>query len=235
MQLCMARTSEAQDERELHMTAIIFDLDGTLIHSTPDLTVAVNRMLAEESAQALDEATLQGFVGDGLHKLVERVISHAGLDAAKQDDLAARTLAHYNAVNGQNTVLYPGVLDCLHALRTQGFDQGICTNKPEAPARHVLTHFGLSEIFATVVGGDTLTQRKPAPAPLLHTIEALGASADETVYVGDSEVDEATARNASVPFALYTKGYRKKPINDFEAAFIFDHFDDLTTWLAGRA
>ena len=235
----MARTTPdligGQDEHDPHMTAIIFDLDGTLIHSTPDMTVAVNRMLAEESAAALDEATLQGFVGDGLHKLVERVIAHACLDAAKQNDLAQRTLAHYNAVNGQNTVLYPGVLDCLSALGARGFALGICTNKPEAPARHVLAHFGLSGTFAAVIGGDTLPERKPDPAPLQHTMDMLGARAGETIYVGDSEVDEATARNAGVPFALYTHGYRKKPVADFDAVFTFGHFDDLTTWLARRA
>ena len=217
------------------MTTIIFDLDGTLIHSTPDMTVAMNRMLAEESMKPLDGATLQGFVGDGLFKLVERVIDYVGLELARLDEIAPRVLAHYNAVNGQNTVLYPGVEECLGALAAAGHRLGICTNKPEAPARHVVEHFGLTGLFAAVVGGDTLAVRKPDAEPLLHTSALLGGTADDTIFVGDSEVDEATARNASIPFALYTQGYRKKAVADFHTALAFDDFPELTRWLAERA
>ena len=217
------------------MTTIIFDLDGTLIHSTPDMTVAVNWMLTEESAQPLDEATLQGFVGDGLFKLVERVIDHVRLDPARLDEIAPRVLAHYNAVNGQNTLLYPGVEGCLNTLAAKGDKLGICTNKPEAPARHVLGHFRMTGFFDAVVGGDTLNMRKPDPEPLLHTIALLGGDADDTVYVGDSEVDEATAKNAGVPFALYTQGYRKKGATDFHAALAFGDYGELTDWLIKRA
>ena len=128
------------------MTAIIFDLDGTLIHSTPDMTVAMNRMLSEERAQPLDEATLQDFVGDGLFKLVERVIAHVGLDPARLDEIAPRVLAHYNAVNGKHTILYPGVANCLAVLHQAGHRLGICTNKPTAPMEAVLADFNRSRV-----------------------------------------------------------------------------------------
>ena len=217
------------------MTAIIFDLDGTLIHSTPDLQEAVNRMLAEESLQPLDEATIESFVGNGLHKLVERVIECVDLEPRRLGELSARVLAHYNAVNGQKTVLYPGAADCLATLSANGYRLGICTNKPESPARKVLEHFELADLFPVIVGGDTLAVRKPDPELLCHCADQLGATRAEVVYVGDSEVDEATARNAGVPFALYTKGYRKKPAGDFESVLAFDDFAELAAWLGQRA
>ena len=207
------------------MPSIIFDLDGTLIDSAPDIHVAVNLMLAAEGLQPLTLAEVTGFIGNGLPRLVELVMQHRGIDMARHADLSAQVLDLYNAGNGALTVLYPGVAECLHRLRQVGYVLGLCTNKPLVPTHAVLRHFGIAHLFAAVIGGDSLPQRKPDPAPLLRVIADLNTAG--CVYVGDSEVDYDTAIAADVPFALYTEGYRKTPLDGFPAATPFDHFDDL--------
>lgn len=194
------------------MSAVIaFDLDGTLIDSVPDLAAAVNRMLVAQKMPELDLPTITGFVGNGLPKLVERVIAHSELDMSQHDALTRITLDNYMRAPTERTVLYPGVRDMLESFRANGHALGICTNKPEGAAHHVLDALDLSRFFAVVVGGDTLAQRKPDPAPLLHVFEKLGDG--PRFYVGDSEVDAETAKRAQVPFALFTEGYRKRPVS----------------------
>ncbi len=217
------------------MKAIVFDLDGTLIHSTADLQAAVNAMLAEESADALDEATVQSFVGNGLAKLVERVMEATGLDAARHVALTERTLQHYNRENGRRTTVYPGAAGCLRHLADHGHALGICTNKPAAPARHILEKLGLARYFQAIVGGDSLNVRKPDPQPLLHTLTLLEAGPADALYVGDSEVDAETATRADIPFALYTEGYRKTPVASFETVLQFADFADLQAFILDPA
>ncbi|MCL6285464.1 phosphoglycolate phosphatase [Ruegeria sp. 2012CJ41-6] len=190
--------------------AIVFDLDGTLIDSVPDLAAAVNLTLTARGLPELDLTTIIGFVGNGLPKLVERVMTHGGVDMGLHSKLTRITLDNYMRAPTARTVLYAGVRDMLEAFTTSGNALGICTNKPEAAARQVLDALDLSRFFAVVVGGDTLAQRKPDPAPLLHVFEQLGAG--PRFYVGDSEVDAETAQRAGVPFALFTEGYRKSPV-----------------------
>ena len=104
---------------------------------------------------------------------------------------------------------------------------GVCTNKSEPLAREVMAALDLTRYFQAIVGGDTLIQRKPDPAPLRHTAGLLTAAADSLVYVGDSEVDAATAKAAGIPFALFTRGYRKAPAESLPAAARFDDFAAL--------
>ncbi|MFA3920729.1 phosphoglycolate phosphatase [Ruegeria hyattellae] len=191
--------------------AIVFDLDGTLIDSVPDLAAAVNLTLTARDLPELDLPTITGFVGNGLPKLVERVMTHSGIDMGHHGELTRITLDNYMRAPTARTVLYVGVRDMLEAFTTSGHALGICTNKPEAAARQVLDALDLSRFFAVVVGGDTLAQRKPDPAPLLHVFKQLDAG--PRFYVGDSEVDAETARRAAVPFALFTEGYRKSPVS----------------------
>ena len=205
------------------MAAVIFDLDGTLVDSAPDIHAAVNRLLLVEGAPPLAFNMVKQFIGNGVPTLIARVMAAQGRAG---DDLHARWLVRFMAdyADGATdlTRLYPGVPEALAALRGAGHVLGICTNKPEAPARHVLESFGLAGYFAVVLGGDSMTVRKPDPAPLRAVAEALGHG--PVIFVGDSEVDAETAEAAGVPFLLFTEGYRKSDVEAIAHAARFESF-----------
>ncbi len=204
---------------------LIFDLDGTLIDSAPDIHAAANRMLAGEGVEPLDLPTITSFIGNGLPKLVERVMAARGMDPARHKALTQITLDHYNADATTLTRPYPGVPQALQALEAAGHRLALCTNKPEAPARAVLADLGLAGHFPVIVGGDTLAVNKPDPAPALACVEAMGGGA--AAYVGDSEVDAETAQRAGLPFYLFTEGYRKSPVAALPHKAVFADFADL--------
>ncbi|SMP13092.1 phosphoglycolate phosphatase [Shimia sagamensis] len=194
------------------MQTVIFDLDGTLVDSAPDIRASVNKMLAEEGLPDLNLPTVISFVGNGLPTLVRRVMAHFSIEDSQFSRLNARVLAIYNASTYEHTVMYYGVREVLSILHAKGVRLGVCTNKPEEPARHVLDALDLTQYFDVVVGGDTFEKRKPDPLPLLKVIGETSLS--DVLYVGDSEVDAETARRAGVTFALFTEGYRKSPVED---------------------
>lgn len=209
--------------------AIVFDLDGTLIDSAGGIRVAVNKMLLELGQAPLDLATITGFIGHGLPMLVLRVITFLGLDPAQQDDLTAQVIAHYNADPLAETTLYPAVESTIKLLKQNGFALGICTNKPIIATQDILAKTGLEPYFDVVLGGDSLRQRKPDPAPLIEAFKRLKS---QGLYVGDSEVDAETAQRAGVDFALFTEGYRKTPINELPHHFAFSQYDVLGDYIA---
>ncbi|MCT4654981.1 MAG: phosphoglycolate phosphatase [Cohaesibacter sp.] len=223
------------------MAALVFDLDGTLVDSAPDLLGAANKFLADFGAEPLGLATLHSFVGNGVPKLVERLVSARGLDQTSTDqaDLVRQFLAHYDAALFDLSEPYPGVRDCLEILQQAGHKLAVCTNKPEQQAKAIVDGLGLGGFFDEVVGGDRLDVKKPDPAPLLHAFECLGAAfglssgaKDTHFYVGDSEVDLATAKAADIPFFLFTEGYRKTALDEMTGDRArFSHFDDLAALL----
>lgn len=208
------------------MAAVIFDLDGTLVDSAPDIHAAVNRMLADAGQAALPAQTVNGFIGNGVPALVARVLAACGQepDPARQAEWQAGFLRHYAADSTTLTQLYPGVTAALSALARDGHQLALCTNKPELPARKILRAFGLAGLFPVVIGGDSLPQRKPDPAPLLAAACGLDGP---VLFVGDSEVDAQTALAARVPFVLFTEGYRKAPVSALPHAARFARFSDL--------
>lgn len=205
--------------------AILFDLDGTLVDSAADLHAAAARLLIREGQAPLSADVIRSFVGNGVPKLVERIIGATGLDLVDHDRLTASFLEDYNAHATDLTRAYPGVMDALAVLHARGFSMGICTNKPEAPARHILEALGMAAFFPVVIGGDTYPTRKPDPAGLLAGFDQIGAAA--RLFVGDSEVDADTSVAADVAFALYTQGYRKSPVAGIPHQAAFDAFDAL--------
>ena len=208
--------------------SVIFDLDGTLIDSAPDIHGAVNHMLRDVGVEPLTMVEVRSFIGNGVRVLVQRVMDARGL-TAPHPDLLARFLLHYNAAPAVLTLMYPGVRAALVTLRDFGHPLGICTNKPEATTRMILQAFDLEQFFISVIGGDTLPVHKPDPAPLLSACAALGG---DCVFVGDSEVDAETAVRAGVPFVLFTQGYRRGPV---EAAAQFADYAALPGVLLGMA
>jgi len=215
------------------VSAIVFDLDGTLIDSAPDIRAAVNRTLEGEGHAPLDLPTVVSFIGHGLPNLVAKAMAARGIDMAEHARLTGVTLAHYNAASNDLTRPYPGMMAVLERLRRDGHRLGICTNKPEGPARKVLDQFAMAHLFDVVVGGDSLTVKKPDPAPLHHAFAALGVISG--LYVGDSEVDADTAQAAAVPFAFFTQGYCHIPHQDVTCIARFDHFDALPGIVADLA
>ncbi len=204
------------------MQTVIFDLDGTLVDSAPDIRASVNKMLAEEGLPELDLPTVISFIGNGLPVLVQRVMAHFQIADSEFLRLSARVLEIYNASTSEHTVTYEGVREVLDALLAQGVRMGVCTNKPKQPAMHVLDGLDLSKYFDVVVGGDSFEKRKPDPLPLLETIGE--TPLQDVLYVGDSEVDAETAQRAGVTFALFTEGYRKTPVEDIP------HDRQFSTW-----
>jgi len=206
--------------------AIVFDLDGTLVDSLADIAAAANRMLADQGLAPLPEETIRGFVGNGLPKLVERVMVHCDLDLDLHPDLTQAMLRHYTAASSTRTQPYPGVHEALTEFQQSGMSLGLCTNKPETPARHILQALNLEPYFDVVIGGDTLDTRKPDPSHLLTTFERLGRHSAR-IFVGDSEIDAETAQRAKVPFLLFSKGYRKSPPERIPHHAAFDDFRTL--------
>ncbi|MEO9514433.1 MAG: HAD-IA family hydrolase [Paracoccaceae bacterium] len=203
---------------------IAFDLDGTLIDSVADIHAAVADVLQDNGITPLDLPTIVSFVGNGLPHLVGLVIKRVGLDMNRHATLTQAVLDRYNRDSTSHTCLYPGVRDALEQLKSAGHSFGLCTNKPEGPARAIVQHLDLGP-FECIVGGDTFPERKPQPGPLKATFAALQNG--PMLFVGDSEVDAETAQNAQVPFLLYTEGYRKSAVSDIPHHAAFSHFDQL--------
>jgi len=213
------------------MRPVIFDLDGTLIDSAPDIRAAVNRMLVAEGCDPLDLPTVISFIGNGLPRLVARAMAARAIPDSERARLTAITKAHYDAAPAVLTRPYPGVPDMLATLNARGYPLGLCTNKPEDSARALLDDMGLAHHFDAIIGGDRLPVPKPDPA-MLHACVAELGHPGSAVLVGDSEVDAATAHAAGVPFLLFTRGYRKSPPEALNPAATFDDHATLPALVA---
>lgn len=216
------------------LPALIFDLDGTLIHSAPDIHAAANAVAAPRGIAPYTLPEITGFIGSGVAVLIARMLRARGLpDAgALHTEMAAEFAGLYEGAVGL-TRPYPGVMAALAVLGAAGHPMALCTNKPVAPARAVLHHLGMAGHFPVLVGGDSLPVKKPDPAPLHTAVAALGGP--RAIYVGDSEVDAETADRAGLPFLLFTEGYRSTPVADLPHAAAFSdwaHFPDLVARLA---
>lgn len=213
------------------LPALVFDLDGTLVDSAPDIHAAANKIFESKGLEPFPFETVRGFIGNGVGVLVSRLLACRGLEPT--GSLHAEMVANFISIYEEAfdlTELYPGAAGALTDLHAKGFPLAICTNKPEGPARAALRHFGLAPLFPVVVGGDSLPQRKPDPAPLLVAIKAVQAS--RALFVGDSEVDAETAHAAGVPLALFSGGYRKAPVEALDPRIVFDHHAALPRLVA---
>jgi phosphoglycolate phosphatase len=210
--------------------AVIFDLDGTLVDSVPDLHAASAAMLRGLGRAPLPLDEVRGFVGNGVARLVERCLAATGgADAVLRAEARALFDAAYIRDIATLTRPYDGVEAALDALAARGCRLGVCTNKPEAMAAEVLAGLGLAPRIAALVGGDTAGALKPDPAPLRLCHARLGGG--PVLFVGDSETDAASATAAGAPFALFTGGYRKSPVESFEMVLAFDDFADLIAFV----
>ena len=191
--------------------AVLFDLDGTLIDTLPDLHAAACAMLNDLGRPPLPLESIRAYVGRGIPNLIKRVLAnslHVAEDPNQPPpEAVASYRRHYARENGRNAKVYPGVLEGLASLRAQGVPLGVVTNKADTFIQPLLEQTGLSGYFEVLVGGDRLPKVKPDPMPLVWACGRLGVSPAETLFIGDSINDALAARAAGCPVFLLPYGY----------------------------
>ncbi|MEQ7329616.1 phosphoglycolate phosphatase [Xanthomonas campestris] len=185
---------------------VIFDLDGTLVDSASDIAEALNGTLQELGLQQFPEATVRSWIGEGVHTLLATALREAGSDRDVDTEMPVM-MRHYEASLLHHPRLYPGVAEALPALRSAGATLALCTNKPARFIQPLLEHLGIAAQFATVLGGDSLPQRKPSAAPLLHLAQQFQHAPAQCLMVGDSATDAAAAQAAGMPLVMVRYGY----------------------------
>jgi phosphoglycolate phosphatase len=210
-------------------SSLLFDLDGTLIDSAPDVCASINRVLTIMSRPPISIADTKLLVGYGARTLVEKALDMTGPPGSEEDIdfLLSGFLDSYRRNPSEHTVLFPGAREALERFTEAGIRLGICTNKPEATCFPVLEAFDLKQYFATVICGDTLDFRKPDPRHVFHTLDAMGAKRNDAAFIGDSEADIEAANNADLPSVLVTFGYCNVPFDSLGANALIGHFDQL--------
>ncbi len=214
------------------LRAILFDLDGTLVDSAGDLRNALNIVLAQRGLRTLSLDEVKGMIGDGATKLVERGLAATGGDPATLMETHRAFLAIYEANASTLTRPYPGAVETLEALTARGLPLAVVTNKPAAATATVLEALDLARFFKVVVGGDTLPQRKPHPAPILHALEGLGVLAEAALMVGDNHHDIHSARAAGTAAIAVTYGYSHVPHAELGADRLIDNLTELLPLVA---
>ena len=210
--------------------AVLFDLDGTLIHSAPDLHAAANVICNMRGWPEFELETIISYIGNGIPTLVKRIFDERGASTKEADYQTAVMdyLAYYNANSTRLTKPYAGVVGALDELKALKIPMAVVTNKPEAPAKTILQQLNLDRYFKAIIGGDSTLSKKPDVAPYLAACNMLDVDLADTIYVGDSETDGKTALTANVPFILFTGGYRNSSIEEIPHRHTIDHFQQLT-------
>lgn len=221
----------------LSCRAILFDLDGTLVDSAPDLWRATNHVLTLRGYPALELGHVRDYVGNGARFLLAR--GFWGLEASPPandpdfETAVADFLDHYRRHITDHSHPYPGVVETLETLKKRGFPLAVVTNKVESLTRIMLDNLNLTRFFDIVVGGDTLPERKPHPLPILHAVQHLGVTPETAVMIGDSETDALAARAAGCCLIIVSHGYnRNLPLAELHPDVIIDHFNQLPGLLA---
>lgn len=211
---------------------IIFDFDGTLINSIPDLATAVNKMLTHFDLPVIDIELIASFVGNGAATLVKRALELALQERELTDDFFAKAFAFYLSaykdVSCQNTFTYPGVVDTLRYLDQKGYKMVICTNKPFRYIESILDFLSIKQYFKIWIGEDSIPEKKPDAAPLLYLANAMNTTIEKSIMVGDSKNDILAAHNAAMDSIGVTYGYNyNENIADYRPGLILDSFSDL--------
>ncbi|WP_079214109.1 phosphoglycolate phosphatase [Ventosimonas gracilis] len=210
---------------------VMFDLDGTLVDSVPDLAAALNQMLSELGREPVALADVRTWVGNGARVLVRRALAgsmeHSAISEEQTEPALARFMAAY--ANAQHySQLYPGALPTLKWLHKQQIEMALVSNKPEQFIAPLLDHLKIGRYFRWIIGGDTLAQCKPDPAALLFVLQMAGVTADEALFIGDSCNDVRAAHAAQVRCVALSYGYNHgRPIAEENPALVIDDLREL--------
>jgi phosphoglycolate phosphatase len=214
--------------------ALLFDLDGTLVDTAPDLLGALNAVLLSESRQPVNPHTLRHMVGHGARALIEQAMAATGepVTAEQLPVLVDRFIAHYrdHIVDGSRP--FPDVPETLEHLKRQGARLAVLTNKPQVLTEPILEALELSQFFGVICGSGRYDYNKPDARVVAHVVRELGGAGAGTVIIGDSAVDVATARAARVPIILLSYGYTPHPVHTLGADTVIDSFRELGETLA---
>jgi len=203
--------------------AIVWDLDGTLVESAPDLATALNALLNEQGQQGHTVTNVRPMIGGGVAKLIER-----GL-------LVPRFMEIYTACATQSTALVPHAREVLTHFYHAGVKQGLCTNKPYSVTQLILNALDINGFFGSVIGGDSTSTKKPDPLPLMTCLEELGTDPEDAVMVGDSGADVGAARAAKVPVILVPDGYTGMPAVSLGADYVVGNLADIPNCMPPHA
>ena len=213
---------------------IVFDLDGTLVDTAPDLLESLNHTLGTGGATLTDTAGFRQFVGHGARVMIERAYKaqQRELLVEEHDRLFGVFLDHYGANIPGRSQPYPGVVAALERFAAAGYIMAVCTNKTEDFSRRLIASLGLGPHFSAICGQDTFNHRKPDPRHLTETIVMAGGDSGRALMVGDSRTDIDTAKAAGIPVVAVDFGYTDRHVREFEPSKVISHFDELTVELA---
>jgi phosphoglycolate phosphatase len=211
---------------------IVFDLDGTLINSAPDLCYALNQTLSEINIPEITLQEVMGYLGDGALELIKRGITkHANIEKFDTELLRLRFLEIYDTCLLNKTDFYPNVIQALKELKKMNFTLAICSNKPELLAKRIISGLNTSEYFDIITGGDTYDYRKPDPRHLINTILEAGKKVGNAIMIGDSENDINCAKKANIPSIAVSFGYSKVPVEDLEPDLVMSDYINLIQYI----
>jgi phosphoglycolate phosphatase len=208
---------------------IVFDLDGTLVDTAPDLVATLNVVFEREGMPPVPYATARNLIGGGARAMIERGMAAEGrpLTPERLEQLFADFVAYYTEHVADRSLPFPGLSDALDTLGTRGHRFAVCTNKFERQSLLLLKHLRLADRFDAICGQDTFGIPKPDPEILRRTIAAAGGRPENAIMIGDSETDIATARAAGIPVIAVDFGYSERPIAEYAPDRVIGHFNEL--------
>lgn len=209
--------------------ALIFDLDGTLVDTAPDLMASTNHVLALLDRRPITMEEVRNFVGHGAKALIERGCNATGAPVEPEDlqRLYEEFIIYYAANIAVNSQVFPGVVKLLERCQAAGIKCGVCTNKLESLSVRLINEIGLSPHFGCIIGPDTIGVAKPNPAPYFEAVRRLGVATENSIMFGDSETDILTAKAAGVPVIAVPFGYTPQPVETYDPTHLVQHFDEI--------
>ena len=217
----------------LNSATLVFDLDGTLVDTAPDLIRTLNHVLGQHGCPHVQGAHIRSFIGFGARRMIIEGLAVSGkvLGDEEIDDLLTRFLHHYGSNVAVESAPYPNVIDVLDTASRAGARLGVCTNKREDLSHALLRELELHHRFGAIVGRDTLDVCKPDPRHLTETISRAGGHSGKAIMIGDSPTDVKTARAAGIPVVAVSFGYSEVPVHELGADVVIDDYADLMSVL----